>query len=111
MKEKEVQEEQAKLEQQAKSRKGKTEKRKKAVHKKKKAKKKSHKTKRTRKSRQKSVPDENIKNNAITTCLWGIRGARHPVDVCYARTEAERRRVPLQDMCMDVSTSCVSCKA
>lgn len=50
--------------------------------------------KRTRKNRQKSVPDENIKNNAITTCLWGIRGARHPVDVCYARTEAERRRVP-----------------
>lgn len=107
MKEKEVQEEQAKLEQQQKAEREKLAK-KKAVHKKKKAKKKSHKP---RKSCQKSVPDESIKNNAITTCLWGIRGARHPVDVCYARTEAERRRVPLQDMCMDVSTSCVSCKA
>ena len=76
MKEKELQEEQAKLEQQQKAER-------------------NHiRQKKPRKSRQKSVPDENIKNNAITTCLWGIRGARHPVDVCYARTEAERRRVP-----------------
>ena len=92
MKEKELQEEQAKLEQQQKAEREKLAK-KKAVHKKKKAKKKSHKAKKNKKNRQKSVPDENIKNNAITTCLGGIRG------------------IPLQDMCMDVSTSCVSCRA
>ena len=71
MKEKEVQEEQAKLEQQQKAEREKLAK-KKAVHKKKKAKKKSHKAKKPRKSCQKSVPDESIKNNAITV-YKGIR--------------------------------------
>ena len=68
MKEKKVQEEQAKLEQQQKAEREKLAK-KKAVHKKKKAKKKSRKP---RKSCQKSVPDESIKNNAITV-YKGIR--------------------------------------
>lgn len=71
MKEKKVQEEQAKLEQQQKAEREKLAK-KKAVHKKKKAKKKSRKAKKPRKSCQKSVPDESIKNNAITV-YKGIR--------------------------------------
>lgn len=110
MKEKELQEEQAKLEQQQKAEREKLAK-KKAVHKKKKEKRNHIRQKRTRKNRQKSIPDENIKNNAITTCIMGYKGCKTSCGclLCTDRSGAETS--PLQDMCMDVSTSCVSCKA
>ena len=58
----------------SKRQKGKNWKRKRRFIKRRKRKRNHIRQKKPRKSRQKSIPDENIKNNAITTCIMGYKG-------------------------------------